>query len=44
MKGICTVVVIVLLVCGIAIFVLGFEEKRRQRKEAEGLKRSANRE
>ena len=48
MKGICTFAVIVLLVCGIAIFVLGVEEKRQQRQQrlqtAEELKKAANRE
>jgi hypothetical protein len=45
MKGICTFAVIVLLVCGIAIFVLGVEEKRQQRLQtAEELKKAANRE
>jgi hypothetical protein len=45
MKGICTFVVIVLLVCGIAIIVLGVEEKRQQRLQtAEELKKAANRE
>jgi hypothetical protein len=44
-KDILTVVVIVLLGSGIAIFVLKVEEKRQQRLEtAEELKKAANRE